>query len=105
MIHHEIHLNTHQSKFVTKLICKLKKSTLAKHIQKTGIKQKESDNSFKIRVPVQKVLAACHLISLSCISSKTHNLQEVLFSLYLHEVHKTTVVVPGVPSGNRGNWG
>ena len=30
----------------------------AKHIVKIGIKQKDSDNSFKIRVPVQTVLRA-----------------------------------------------
>ena len=34
--------------------------------------------------------------SLACVSSKTHNLQAVLFSSYL--VHKSTVVVPGIPN-------
>ena len=35
-------------------------------------------------------------------SSETHNLQAVLFSSYL--VHKSTAMVLGVPSGDRGNW-
>ena len=42
------------------------------------------------------------MISLACVSSETHNLQAVLFSSHL--VHKTPAVVPGVPSGERGNW-
>ena len=41
-------------------------------------------------------------VSLACTSSKTHNLQAVLFFSYL--VHKMTVVVPGVPGGDCGNW-
>ena len=41
------------------------------------------------------------LFSLAYVSSETHDLQAV-FSSYL--VHKTAVVIPGVPSGDRGNW-
>ena len=41
------------------------------------------------------VLRSSRLINLACASSDTHNLQAVFFSLYL--VHKTTVVVLGVP--------
>ena len=37
----------------------------AKHIVKIGIKQKDSDNSFKIRVPVQTVLRATHRLILT----------------------------------------
>ena len=65
MIHHEMHLRTHQSKFVTKLMGTLKNSLQANHIVKIGIKQKDSDNSFKIRVPAQTVLRATHRLILT----------------------------------------
>ena len=65
MIHHEMPLRTHQSKFVTKLMGTLKNSLQAKHMLKIGIKQKGSDNSFKIRVPVQKALRATHRLILT----------------------------------------
>ena len=48
------------------------------------------------------LLTGLVFFSLACISSKTHNLQVVLFSSYL--VYKSTVVVPGVPNGDLGNW-
>ena len=44
---------------------------------------------------------ACFFISLAAYAG-SEALQAVLFSSYL--VHKTTAVVPGVPSGDRGNW-
>ena len=44
---------------------------------------------------------ACFFISLAAYAG-SQALQAVLFSSYL--VHKTTAVVPGVPSGDRGNW-
>ena len=44
---------------------------------------------------------ACFFISLAAYAGLQF-LQAVLFSSYL--VHKTTAVVPGFPSGDRGNW-
>ena len=44
---------------------------------------------------------ACFFISLAAYAG-SQALQAVLFSSYL--VHKTTAVVPGVPSSDRGNW-
>ena len=41
------------------------------------------------------------LFSLAYVSSETHDLQAV-FSSYLEP--KSAVVIPGVPSGDRGNW-
>ena len=44
---------------------------------------------------------ACFFISLAAYAG-SQALQAVLFSSYL--VHKTAAVVPGVTSGDRGNW-
>lgn len=44
---------------------------------------------------------ACFFISLAAYAS-SQALSAVLFSSYI--VHKTTAVVPGVTSGDRGNW-
>ena len=41
------------------------------------------------------------LVSLSCASSETHNLQPVFLRIY---GTKGGVNVPGIPSGDRGDW-
>ena len=41
------------------------------------------------------------LFSLVCVSSEFHNLQRVFSS---HLWHKRGVIVPGIPSGDGGNW-
>ena len=42
------------------------------------------------------IIIITYIISLACVSSETYSLQTVIFSSYL--VHKTIVVVSGVPT-------
>ena len=62
-------------------------------------RQKEEPTVLAQHIIIYNVVS---FVSLACTSSETHNLQAVLFSSYL--VHKMTVVVPGVPGGDCGNW-
>ena len=40
--------------------------------------------------------------SLACLGSETHNLQRVLLRIYGTKLRG--VIVPGIHSGDRGNW-
>ena len=44
------------------------------------------------------------VISLACFSSETQEMQAILFYFFFVRVRQKGVMIPGVPSGDRGNW-